>query len=744
MVDYYSLQEELYRELIERHKKTGLTFSVRRKFGEGAKNNIFLGTEKSKYFAFSLWDIALSYPGASIDLITYILRFQKDGYEVQLQCHQTNDPKDDQNKINLKLIKDLEPILEETAKANNYGFKRRGTDTKMYTFRLFKKIEKEEQILNVLFDLIDSTYPIINNKIDEYKSQNPNWDADKIPIEKFNSWIKKLDDRRSDKPADVLNEESITYNLITEQNPTEVEPKNIILYGPPGTGKTYNTINRAIELANPQFDIKQERSIVQEEFKRLKKEGEITFTTFHQSMSYEDFVEGIKPLKPEEKDTYLKYDIEPGIFKLICNRARKIHFQKVDVDWESAKFYKMSLGGKERSDIHDWCIDNNYISLWWGSENDLSKYKPLVGSWEKFRNQFKKDNQELVDESRFHMQAAFIFLKIKINDIVIVSRGNFIIDAIGIVKGEYEWHDEFPFEFYHYRKVEWLAKDMAVSPDRFLKKSITQMSIYNIDKQFVKTEELKEYTSKSTNKIPEKPHVLIIDEINRGNVSQIFGELITLIEPDKRQGMAEALELTLPYSKEKFSVPSNLHIIGTMNTADRSVEALDTALRRRFEFEEMMPQPELIKEKGKSNGFVYRNNSGEEKDKIDLVDLLKTINERIEVLVDRDHTIGHSYFMNVTSVKDLKEAFHNKIIPLLQEYFYGDYQKMEMVIGSGFLESKSRNIKFAKSAGDIDTEGFRYSIKNVAKFTDDEFYKAIDILLGKTPKKVDVTNQESN
>ncbi|THD34254.1 McrB family protein [uncultured Flavobacterium sp.] len=242
------------------------------------------------------------------------------------------------------------------------------------------------------------------------------------------------------------------------------------------------------------------------------------------------------------------------------------------------------------------------------------------------------------------------------------------------------------------------------------------------------------------------PYGLFIDEINRGNISQIFGELITLIEDNKRLGKSEII-VELPYSKDKFGVPPNLHIIGTMNTADRSIEALDTALRRRFCFEEMLPKTELLSPSamycrllwdyenvewedsefvGKENNlFLLLGVSQDFKDKrkdkweqmredrvkekndyfnefdysgINLELLLKTINKRIEILLNRDHTIGHSYFMSVNSFADLQNTFKNNIIPLLQEYFYGDYEKIGMILGAGFFDDAEKydNKLFAK------------------------------------------------
>ena len=281
-------------------------------------------------------------------------------------------------------------------------------------------------------------------------------------------------------------------------------------------------------------------------------------------------------------------------------------------------------------------------------------------------------------------------------------------------------------------------------------------------------------------------YAIFIDEINRGNVSQIFGELITLIEEDKRAGNKEALEITLPYSKEKFSVPNNLYIIGTMNTADRSVEALDSALRRRFSFTEMMPKPELLspeqmivnlwnhpdyfevawsdnkyREKAdKLYSFLGIDKSFEEKFKnakykdgvwevgmidnlpettINLKTILETINNRIEVLIDRDHTIGHSYFMGLELKENIEEAlkliFKDKIIPLLQEYFFNDYGKIQLVLGKGFIKKKYENFEgfdFAENEAELTKSDFEdqpiFELVKIDQMSSEEFSEAIKLI----------------
>ncbi|EJY7310379.1 AAA family ATPase, partial [Campylobacter jejuni] len=209
-----------------------------------------------------------------------------------------------------------------------------------------------------------------------------------------------------------------------------------------------------------------------------------------------------------------------------------------------------------------------------------------------------------------------------------------------------------------------------------------------------------------------KSYIIIIDEINRGNVSKIFGELITLIEPSKRIGEKEELKVTLPYSGEKFGVPKNVYIIGTMNTADRSITSLDTALRRRFEFVEMMPDVSKL---------------SMDCEGINLQELLKAINTRIEYLLDREKTIGHAFFVSVENLEDLKKVFQNKIIPLLQEYFYNDYALINAVLNdNGMIFEDKKDDKYLQKIKNLDSVNSERSIYNIASF-DDKIWDKIEI-----------------
>ncbi|MBF7043666.1 McrB family protein, partial [Campylobacter volucris] len=249
-------------------------------------------------------------------------------------------------------------------------------------------------------------------------------------------------------------------------------------------------------------------------------------------------------------------------------------------------------------------------------------------------------------------------------------------------------------------------KDYPVNIDNIEKlyKTSSVDEIYNLAYvrailNYLKSQGLRDYEEKDEK--TNLSYIIIIDEINRGNVSKIFGELITLIEPSKRIGELEELKVRLPYSGEEFGVPKNVYIIGTMNTADRSIASLDTALRRRFEFIEMMPDVSKLS----------TNCEG-----VNLQELLKAINTRIEYLLDREKTIGHAFFINTKDLDGLKNVFQNKIIPLLQEYFYNDYALIDAVLNkNGMLEKQDINNNYLKNM----TE-FTENDKIIYKFSDSQ------------------------
>lgn len=233
-----------------------------------------------------------------------------------------------------------------------------------------------------------------------------------------------------------------------------------------------------------------------------------------------------------------------------------------------------------------------------------------------------------------------------------------------------------------------------------------------------------------------EPRVFIIDEINRGNISKIFGELITLIEPAKREGEKEAMEVTLPYSNESFSVPNNIYLIGTMNTADRSIAIMDTALRRRFQFEEMMPDPQVLSNIGADkvvvNGDIELN----------VVTMLEVINKRIEYLFDREHTIGHAFFTGLKddpTIDKLGRIFKKSVIPLLQEYFYEDYSKIRMVLGDNGKTDKTH--MFISAEEIKSNEIFRGDTSDVD--IPDYSYKINDNAFGKIESYIEIMNQKS-
>ena len=501
------------------------------------------------------------------------------------------------------------------------------------------------------------------------------------------------------------------FDNVIEKTELDINDLNTILYGPPGTGKTYSTIDKVVSIITPSLFVEGDHTANKLVYDELYKKKMVLFSTFHQSMSYEDFVEGIKPRMDNESESEseeLSYEISPGIFKVACARASyNAYKENKSVTKKVYEFEDVYEGFLEKARNKIIAEDfltcetktRKVVEIYRVNKNDSIKAR-AKGSVATHVAPLTKENiQKLYDTFE------------SVSEIKSLQQ---VKDAVGVSPRITEFYAVFK------SLLEFKEKEFEpVKEEEVVEKELSDEEIVRQFDAGLYTKYVKEFGMFST------PVVLVIDEINRGNVSSIFGELITLIEGDKRMGQPNEIQLVLPYSKQPFAVPPNLFLLGTMNTADRSVEALDTALRRRFNFVEMMPQPNLLKIRGNGSGMV-----GDLK----LAKILKTINERIEILIDRDHTIGHAYLWNVKTIVELKLAFHNKIIPLLQEYFFGNYAKMELVIGAKFFDQKkkTKTVNFAVNNTELDVEyGTRYELLNIEKFDDTQMKEAILDLLGR-------------
>ena len=439
--------------------------------------------------------------------------------------------------------------------------------------------------------------------------------------------------------------------------------KNTILYGPPGTGKTYQTVNYAVSIIEGKLlkDIQAENhEEVLKRYRQYRQDGRIEFTTFHQSFGYEDFIEGIRPVFAEDKEENpndISYEIADGIFKKFCATAQPPVVDPNQNPYgfsENPTIWKVSLASTGDNPVRDYCMEHGCIRIGWDEYGE-----------------------SITDDMDYHVGGKTVlnaFLsRMQPGDIILSCYTAHSIDAIGVVTGEPEWHPEFD-HYKRLRTVKWLVQGKNIEITEFrLEKSLTLSTVYRLNTTVATVIDVLNkngFSGVSSAKGTKGPYVFIIDEINRGNISKIFGELITLIEPSKRLGQSEELQAKLPYSHEAFGIPYNVYLLGTMNTADRSIALLDTALRRRFSFVEMMPDSSVL--------------DGIEVEGISISGLLTTLNRRIEVLFDREHTLGHAFFTPLRqspSIETLGEIFRDKVVPLLQEYFYDDYEKICLVLG---------------------------------------------------------------
>ncbi len=483
---------------------------------------------------------------------------------------------------------------------------------------------------------------------------------------------------------------------------TSDSPLNQILFGPPGTGKTFTTTLKAVSIADPDWTANiyealpatEQRAALTARYQALVEEQRIVFTTFHQSFSYEDFVEGIRA-NTSEHGAGLSYDIEPGVFKQIAEHANKaIGAQHVPELSDAPTVWKISIGRSNQESLRQACLDAGEARIGWSEAGDLANdYDERPSEQQAYWDGLSNKNRSALNGFSEDMA---------VGDVLLCLKDLETVQAVGIVTSDYHYDQSAIDEgrrYAHVRKVNWLLSDIELSilPINQQRK-LARQTLHQLDR--ISWQDLLAELHKQGYSLPAsetqptaaKPnHVLIIDEINRGNTSRIFGELITLLEDDKRKGASDEKSITLPYSKERFSVPSNLYLIGTMNTADKSLAQMDLALRRRFSFVETPPQPERLRDTDVHG--------------VNMADLLRTINQRIEVLLDAEHSIGHAYLMPLNTLaageprqQALANIFRNKIIPLLQEYFFDDYERIGWVLNDPDKAAEHRFIQQARAA----------------------------------------------
>ena len=492
---------------------------------------------------------------------------------------------------------------------------------------------------------------------------------------------------------------------------SNLDPKNIILYGPPGTGKTYATTELAVKLCGAR--VPRDRTKLGDVYRNLLNEGRIEFVTFHQSMSYEDFIEGLYPIvqSSESKNSLssgFHLEAKPGVFRKIVDRAVR-NFEN-SLEWEpisisDRNIFKLSFVDSKKltsEEIFDEAIKNECIYLNVSDPNFGDKRYREQPNIQNFVKRAFGDSFDPVDCHNMVVELNYLRNISEKGDIFVVPKDDLSIQAVGVVVGDYEFVPGATNGLFHRRKVRWHWVDKnGLKIDGIFEKELSPFHpFYSLSHNIVDAKKIESLINspsvKGKRREQRKNFVIVIDEINRANISKVFGELITLIEPSKRLGSLDEISVTLPYSGDRFGIPLNLHIVGTMNTADRSVSLIDSALRRRFLFQEMQPDSSLL-------GVV---------DGVNLSKLLDVINERIEYLCDREHRIGHGYFINCKSKSDVDSVMKYKVIPLLADYFFDDWDKVAIVLGDFNYATKDKCGGFLELDDLGDLPGSDYQVGN--------------------------------
>lgn len=437
--------------------------------------------------------------------------------------------------------------------------------------------------------------------------------------------------------------------------------KNIVLHGAPGTGKTYDIPELAVRLCDPSFMSKgRSREEIVKRYNQLKDDERLTFTTFHQSLDYEDWIEGLRPVVNETSQ--VTYEIEDGVFKRLCEAAErsKLEGNQYGIS-PDADVWKVSLKRTGDNDVRKDCMEKGYIRIGWDEYGDEISDETDGGN----RN----------DKGKKILNA--YINKMKVGDIVMSCYSSKEIDAIGVITGEYRYDESLP-AYKRIRPVHWLIKGKRENiVETNGGKEMVESTVYRLKSIHVEDVEaiLEKYGVFIEQEKDDKPYVMVIDELNRGNVSKVFGELITLLEADKRKGSKNEESVKLPYSKKSFHVPDNVYLIATMNTADRSLGSLDYAIRRRFAFIAERPiglagdrfNAELFE---KVSRLFVKNFDEYKASGWDATMRLLPADTLSDEYKPEDVWIGHSYFLmqDEEGVDNSRERILYELIPLLEEY----------------------------------------------------------------------------
>lgn len=443
------------------------------------------------------------------------------------------------------------------------------------------------------------------------------------------------------KTLDLAYEPEIEYELPPWNDP----PLNLILYGPPGTGKTYQTVNHAlsiIENRSMEELAVEDRLELRRRFNEYQNTGQIAFISFHPSFAYEDFVEGIKAYTANGQ---VFYAVEDGIFKLMSGEARRCLlealYQEQPVQQQQIAFDQLYQAFLEYLDSDTF----NHFEAQSGKRIFLHRI-------------LRFGNLSVRRATGFSVSTIQKSALAKLYGTFAMPQQVEQLDQVRTLVGKGDAGAYFAV----FKSLKAFEQNYAAQVEANSKPEVQEDSLPVFEVPLISRQTLARC----------RKYVLIIDEINRGNLSAIFGELISLLEPDKREGRLEALTAVLPYSKQYFGVPPNLYVIGTMNSTDRTAEALDLALRRRFRFEHMQSDAALLR--GRMIG------------QIELSQLLATINHRLAFLLGPDYAVGHAYFLEVETFADLCRIFETAILPLLETYFTNDYAKIGLIMGQDFIE----------------------------------------------------------